>query len=139
DLIEMAENTQAGPEEFEAIINDAFKAMDLTDDQRELSSQIVNILNSGGTLDQVFDLTEEDEEAIYAIAHNYYNNGKYDKAIPLFQFLSIVDHLNIKWWMGLGAATQMAKEYEKAVNAYAMATLLNVDDPRRSEERRVGK
>lgn len=125
----MSDTAMPTSEQFEEIIQNAVKEMGLSQEQQDLAGQMTGLLSSGGTLDQVYDLSDQDKEVIYAIAHNYYTSGKYEKAIPLFQFLSLVDHVTKKWWMGLGAATQMAGEFDKAVNAYGMATLLDVDDP----------
>lgn len=79
--------------------------------------------------DAVPQFTEEHLEAFYTLAFDFYENGKYREAINFFRFLTTIDHMNKKHWIGLGASLQMLKDYEKAIEAYALATLLDEQDP----------
>lgn len=126
----MSGTEQLDPEKLQSVIQDTIKNSDLPPEQEALASQLVDLISQGGTVGDLYSLTDNDKEVLYAVAHNYYKNSKYDKALPLFQFLSLVDHVNKKWWMGYGATAQMAKDYTKAINAYAMATILDIEDPR---------
>ena len=69
----------------------------------------------------------EEMEAVYALAHDYYQTGRYEDAETLFRFLTMFDHLNEKFWMGYAAVEQVLKHYDKAVAAYAyVCVILNV-------------
>ncbi|GAB4271241.1 MAG: SycD/LcrH family type III secretion system chaperone VcrH [Opitutales bacterium] len=74
-------------------------------------------------------ISDEDMEGIYAVGFNLYNNGKYEDALKVFQFLCFFDHFNRKYWMALGGARQMLKSYKDAIDAYSVATVLKVHDP----------
>ena len=41
-----------------------------------------------------------------------------------FRFLTMADIRSYRHWMGLGAALQMSKEYQKAIEAYEVAASL---------------
>lgn len=74
-------------------------------------------------------LNTETKEGIYHFAYQFYLNGKYADAVKFFRFLTRVDIGQKKHWMGLGAAQQMQKEYEQAIQAYSVAALLDELDP----------
>jgi len=61
----------------------------------------------------------EEMEAVYALAHDYYQTGRFEDAETLFRFLTMFDHLNAKFWMGYAAVEQVLKHYDKAIAAYA--------------------
>jgi len=88
-----------------------------------------HFLTSGGVFKDAHGITDEEIEAIYSVAYNLYENGKYDDALQVFKFLCFFDHLEKKYWLGLGAVHQMLKQYDDAVNAYSMAAMLDIDDP----------
>ena len=97
---------------------------------KEYVRYAVDLLLRGGTLKDVKGISTDELEAVYSIAFNFYNTGKYDEADTLFSLLTIFDHLNEKYWFGLGAARQAKKDYDAAIAAYTYATLLNAHDPR---------
>ncbi|NGX43592.1 MAG: Chaperone protein IpgC [Chlamydiae bacterium] len=68
-------------------------------------------------------------EAVYAFGYGFYENGKYESAMHFFRFLTLADSQNRKYWMGLGAAYQMLKDHERALQSYGYAALLNENEP----------
>ena len=76
------------------------------------------------------DMSQDTIEAFYAFGHALYEGGKYENAMHFFRFLTLVDSQNRKHWMGLGAAYQMLKEYERALQCYGFAALQNEKDPK---------
>lgn len=103
----------------------------LTDQEvQDLSVKLLDHFSTGGTLKSVAGITDDDLEAIYAMAYNLVSARKFDKAEQLFRFLCMYDHTEKRWWNGLGVTLQNAGKHEEAVNAYAMATILDVEDPR---------
>lgn len=97
---------------------------------REVADRILEGLINGHSIGEIHDLTETDMEAVYSMAYSFYKNGKHDKADAAFRFLCFYDHLNPRWWVGLGANKQMQQDYEGAVKAYAFATVLDVENPK---------
>lgn len=68
-------------------------------------------------------------EELYVMAYNFYNNGKYQEAQHCFRTLVGADGYSPKHWIGLGATHQMLKEYNEAIGAYALASLLDAKNP----------
>ena len=68
--------------------------------------------------------------AVYSLAFSYYSTGRYDDALKLFKFLVMFDHLNQKFWTGLGSTHQMLKNYDEAIAAYAQAAILDLENPK---------
>jgi type III secretion system low calcium response chaperone LcrH/SycD len=91
---------------------------------------VIKMLTEGGTFRSIKGIDERSMEAIYSLGYTYYNNSKYDDAHDIFRFLCLNDHLVRKYWMALGACRQMMKNFEGAVQAYAYASVLDVEDPR---------
>lgn len=75
------------------------------------------------------ELSEEALKGIYATAYCFYQNGKYREASRFFRFLSIADANDPRHWIGLGATQQMLKEYEKAIESYTFAAILDEKNP----------
>ncbi|WP_299731955.1 SycD/LcrH family type III secretion system chaperone [uncultured Endozoicomonas sp.] len=92
--------------------------------------ELMGFFSKGGTFKDLKDVSDDAMEAIYSVAYNLYQSGKYDEAQQIFQFLCFYDHFNRKYFMGLGACQQMKKEFDKAIEVFSFATLLDSDDPR---------
>ncbi|MFQ5729196.1 MAG: SycD/LcrH family type III secretion system chaperone [Waddliaceae bacterium] len=74
-------------------------------------------------------LSPEALEDFYAFGYGLYDSGQYENAMHYFRFLTLVDMQNRKHWMGLGASYQMLKEYDRALQSYGYAALLDENDP----------
>ena len=85
---------------------------------------------SGSTIKQLKGITNGELEAVYSLAFNYYRSGKFDEAEKLFNFLVFFDHLNQKFWMGVGAVRQVKKNFTGAVQAYGYASFLDLKNPK---------
>jgi len=95
----------------------------------EFREWVGKFLLGGHTVKENSDLTDENVEALYALAHGEYNGGRFEQAQRLFGLLCTIDHMQKKYWMGLGASCQMNKSYRGAVEAYAIAGVFAFDDP----------
>lgn len=84
----------------------------------------------GSTLKELKGITNQELEAVYSLAFNYYRTGKFDEAGKLFDFLALFDHLNPKFWMGVGAVRQVKKDFSGAVQAYGYASFLDISNPK---------
>lgn len=74
-------------------------------------------------------ISNDSIEALYAFAHGFYESGHFEKAMHFFRFLTMLDISTRKHWLGLGASYQMLKQYERALQCYAQAALLDETDP----------
>lgn len=96
----------------------------------EMERLMFDFFKNGKTLKDLKGLTTENMEGFYSVAYNAYNAGNFDQAHKIFQFLCYFDHLEPKYWMGLGATRQMLKNFSGAVDAFSLAGILNLNDPR---------
>lgn len=86
-------------------------------------------LAQGGTIGDLRGLEPQHYEALYAIGHNHYELGQYDKAIEMFQFLVMMNPWDRRFPMALAAAYQVTGKFDKALGYYTMAVSLNMMDP----------
>ena len=87
-------------------------------------------VQDGATLKQLKGVTNEELDAVYFLAYGYYQTGRIEEATKLFRFLVFFDHLNAKYWFGLGAVQQVAKNYEDAVICYGYSSFLDLSNPK---------
>ena len=104
------------------------KVLDEISDE-EIAEIMEKFLLNNHTLSTIYGFTSEQLEAIYALAHGEYESGKYERAHSLFQLLCHFDHMERRYWMGLGATRQMLRRHEEAVDAYSVASLYGIEDP----------
>ena len=97
--------------------------------QAQIEEAAKKFLN-GSTIKELKGIKNEELEAVYSLAFNFYRSGKYDEAEKLFNFLALFDHLNQKFWMGVGAVRQVKKDYAGAVQAYGYASFLDLKNPK---------
>ena len=99
-------------------------------DTEKISQGVKALLKDNATLKQLKGVSNAELEAVYSLAFGYYRTGRYDEALKLFQFLVLFDHLNEKYWMGLGAVQQVLKEYNNAIVSYGYCSFLRLDNPK---------
>jgi len=97
--------------------------------EAEIKSAAQKFLD-GATIKELRGISNDEMEAVYSLAFNYYRTGKYDEAGKLFNFLALFDHLNAKFWIGLGAVRQVQKDFAGAVQAYGYASFLDLSNPK---------
>ena len=105
----------------------AFDTMQLTAEKIE---EAAKALAEMGTVRELKGITDAEMEAIYSMGYSFYNTGRYDDAEKVFRFLVLFDHLNPKYWTGLGAVQQVKKLYGDAITSYGYASFLDLDNPK---------
>ncbi|MEI8301137.1 MAG: SycD/LcrH family type III secretion system chaperone [Chlamydiota bacterium] len=75
------------------------------------------------------DFTNEDISLLYSLGVNLYEQGDYTQAKTVFQRLVLAKPHEKKFWMALGASLQMKKHYQEALTSWAMASLIQDEDP----------
>ena len=65
-------------------------------------------------------VSDGEMDAVYALAHDFYQTGRYDDAETLFRFLVLFDHLNPKYHLALGAVLQVKKDFDSAIKCYSL-------------------
>ena len=99
-------------------------------DTAKVAEGVRALIDKGSTLKQLKGVSNSELEAVYSLAFGYYRTGKYDEASKLFQFLVLFDHLNAKFWFGIGAVQQAMKDYQGAVASYGYCSFLNLENPK---------
>ncbi len=74
-------------------------------------------------------LSIDAQEAVYTIAYTSFRQGQYGEAIALFRTLTVANPRSRKFWMSLGACYQAKKEYNKALDVFERAVMLDPGDP----------
>lgn len=94
-----------------------------------LEDFVPNVLCKSETLQQAFGVTSYEMEGIYHEAYEYYESGRYEDALISFRWLVLLNPFKVDYWMGMGANQQLLTHYEKALHHYAIATLLDSENP----------
>lgn len=81
------------------------------------------------TLQEELGLDERALEAVYALAFNLYEQGKYEDARKIFGFLLILNPLVHKYWFGLASVCRMAGDRERAAAGYFLSTMTDAGRP----------
>lgn len=98
--------------------------------QQEFAEVLIEGLQAGATIKDMKGVSSEMLEGVYAYAHRYYTNGQLDEAEAFFRFLYLYDFYNSEYALGLAAVHQLKREYQKAIDMYAVAYVLTKDDQR---------
>jgi type III secretion system low calcium response chaperone LcrH/SycD len=105
-------------------------AFDISQLTAEKIEQAAKSLAEMGTVRELKGITDAEMEAIYSLGYSFYTTGRYDDAEKVFRFLVLFDHLNAKYWTGLGAGQQVKKLYGDAVTSYGYASFLDLENPK---------
>ncbi len=74
------------------------------------------------------DLTNSDIDALYSHAYTLYGVGSVSDSRVLFEQLTTLQPLSERMWMGLAASLQVEKNYDEAIRAWDMVTVLKSHD-----------
>ena len=88
-----------------------------------------DLFQEGAALGSIKGFTADEIEAAYHMAYGLYQQRRYDEAAKLFQYFSIYEHTDRRFWMGWAACLQKLKKYDFAIKAYSVATMLDVGNP----------
>lgn len=94
------------------------------------AAELANFLLEGGTLKDVAGFSDNELEVLYTVGYNLAEAQKFDKALDIFKFLCLYDHTEKRWFYSLGVTQQKMGNMLAALEAYAGATILDMDDPR---------
>ena len=86
-------------------------------------------LQAGKSLGEIVGFSEDAMQHFYAAAYQLYHSGRDKDAADAFFFLSALHPSVQVYWLGLGMAEQCLNRFEEALSAYAMASLLEPQDP----------
>jgi type III secretion system low calcium response chaperone LcrH/SycD len=104
--------------------------MEISEQERQKIEELtLACLVDGTPLSATKDFSDEEIEAVYNVAYNFYQQRQYDKAEKLFAFLTLYEHTDSRFSLGLGGCYQSMGKHNQAVNAYTCAALADATNP----------
>lgn len=94
-----------------------------------LPAEILNHIKNFGSTGDFVGFDDEKKEALYALGHYQYIQGKYTEAFKVFQIIVINDPLNRRAIKALGSCLQMLNFYEDAMKQLSIALYMEPSDP----------
>jgi type III secretion system low calcium response chaperone LcrH/SycD len=95
----------------------------------DVAEQLREHLSRGGTLGDWFAMGPAERAAADALARYFYQQDQYDTAAQLFLWLIAMEPYERSYLLGLGAVRMMQERYPEAVDQYAAALALDIEDP----------
>lgn len=101
----------------------------------EINEQIIaetakKLIEDVTTVRDLKGISDGEMEAVYSLGFNFYNTGRIDDAEKVFKFLVLFDHMNPKYWIGMGSVQQVKRDYQAAVTSFGFASFLDLEDPK---------
>lgn len=96
----------------------------------EYTELVTEALQQGASLKDLEDIPDELMDGVYRFAYDFYQQGKLEEAETFFRFLCLYDFNNSDYIMGLAAVKQLQKQYETALDLYALAYVHGDNDYR---------
>jgi type III secretion system low calcium response chaperone LcrH/SycD len=101
----------------------------LTAQEEKMAEIVAKVLKGETIMRAEIGLDENDMEALYAVAYNVYQSGKYQDAVKIFGLLSVLDPTDYRFVFGGASCMQMLGEYMMAGMYYQMAGGLDTANP----------
>ena len=95
----------------------------------DLSDQLHEHLIRGGTLGDWLGMGPAERAAADALARYFYQQDQYDESAQLFLWLIAMQPFERSYMLGLAAVRMMQGRYADAVDQYAAALALDIEDP----------
>jgi len=108
------------------VIEQLQKAFNGMDDEAILEAG--NKLTQDISWKEQFDLSKDCMELLYQSAKEYFEKNDVLHAEKAFFFLATLDPKEYAFWVGFGHACTQLNHYKEAINAYAMANILQPDN-----------
>ena len=102
---------------------------DVDGEAQHLAELAIEIIEGKTDLAIIQGITTQELEAVYTLGHGFFQAGDYDKALSMFQFLTLHRHTEARFWFGLGATQQMLRSHALAVQSYGVSAMLDLDNP----------
>ncbi|MEW4561515.1 SycD/LcrH family type III secretion system chaperone [Bremerella sp. JC770] len=100
-----------------------------TDEAARLAKMTAMILSEGYTFANAYRLDQQYLEALYAFGYDLQKRDQYSRAERVFRYLCFLNHYDSKLWIALGFCCERQKQHKKALEAYMVASLVDVKNP----------
>ena len=98
-------------------------------EQAQLEEKMEEFLMAGGTMHELYGITQKELDALYIKGFQEYNAQQYEKAKQIFAYLLYLNSDEAKYWFAFGAVLHVFKRYEEALCYYAMAADKDILEP----------
>ena len=96
---------------------------------QKIEDLATNLFEEGTSLGTIKGFTVDEIEAAYHMAYGLYQQRRFNEALKLFQYFSMYEHTDRRFWIGWAACLQKLKKYDSAIKAYGAAAMLDVGQP----------
>lgn len=93
------------------------------------AAKIVEEMEKGKSLHEAAGITVSMQEEIYVIAHDYYEQGRYNESLALFQMLARINPNSFRFIYGLASSYHQIKDYINASLGFYTALSLEPSNP----------
>lgn len=87
-------------------------------------------LANGGVIKESLGLTKNQMNTIYKVGYGHYYSSRYQDALIIFRYLSLLDHRCHAYLLGLGSTLKSMQKYEQALSVLSCAEQADKNDPR---------
>ncbi len=102
----------------------------LTEENIEATAaKILEEMDKGKSLHEAAGITVSMQEEIYVIAHDYYEQGRYNESLALFQMLARINPNSFRFIYGLAASYHQIKDFINASLGFFTALSLEPFNP----------
>jgi type III secretion system low calcium response chaperone LcrH/SycD len=90
---------------------------------------LINNIQEGCSIAAAMGISKEKLEAVYATGYQFFNQGKYEKAMKLFGFLLIHEQSDRRFFIAFGTCLQMLSAPAEAIKYLSIASVWEPSDP----------
>ena len=98
-------------------------------DLNTIADKLAIHFREGGTIGDLHGFDEKDYEAMYAVGHGLYTQGRHRDAAKVFGFLMTNNPYDRRFPLAMGATQQMLGKHAEAAGFYGLAVVLDMSDP----------
>ena len=91
--------------------------------------ELVKNIQEGYSIAAAMNFSKEKLEAVYATGYQFFNQGKYEKAMKLFGFLLIHEQSDRRFYIAFGTCLQMLSASDEAIKYLGIASIWEPSDP----------
>lgn len=102
---------------------------DLNPMQKKKLAEVIENHAKGIPVKDSLEINEDTMEYLYAHGHKLFSTQKYEDAAKMFQVLYLLDPMDSRYALGIGASFQMAKNYQSAIGWYLALALIDEETP----------
>lgn len=118
--------------EFDEVANNLNQVLDkmvsLAEQKEKTMGDLADKINEApDTLQEIFGFSDNTIDRFYQAGLHSYNTSHFKEASDIFNAISLLAPTKFNVWLALGMAEKQAGHYEKALRAFAMATLVDID------------